>query len=97
MYRVQIGAFSVKENAENMLAKAKAAGFTDAFIKAEVISSTENIQPEAPKPTQKSVDELAREVLDGKWGNGYERKNRLQNAGYDYSAVQKKVNELLKN
>lgn len=32
IYRVQIGAFSVKENAENMLAKAKAAGFKDAFI-----------------------------------------------------------------
>lgn len=31
MYRVQIGAFSKKENAENCLAKAKAAGFTDAF------------------------------------------------------------------
>lgn len=32
LYRVQIGAFSVRENAENMLARAKAAGFTDAFI-----------------------------------------------------------------
>ena len=32
IYRVQIGAFSVKENAENQLAKAKAAGFTDAYI-----------------------------------------------------------------
>lgn len=32
IYRVQIGAFSVKENAEKQLAEAKAAGFTDAFI-----------------------------------------------------------------
>ena len=32
LYRVQIGAFSVKENAENMLARAKSAGFQDAFI-----------------------------------------------------------------
>lgn len=32
IYRVQVGAYSVKQNAENMLAKAKAAGFTDAFI-----------------------------------------------------------------
>lgn len=32
IYRVQIGAFSKKENAEKMLAKAKAVGFTDAFI-----------------------------------------------------------------
>ncbi|NLC25975.1 MAG: SPOR domain-containing protein, partial [Fastidiosipila sp.] len=33
LYRVQVGAYSVKANAEAMLAKLKAAGFTDAFIK----------------------------------------------------------------
>ncbi|WP_018213170.1 N-acetylmuramoyl-L-alanine amidase [Desulfitobacterium hafniense] len=32
-YRVQLGAFSVKANADAMLSKVKAAGFTDAFIK----------------------------------------------------------------
>lgn len=32
-YRVQIGAYSNKANAETQLAKAKKAGFTDAFIK----------------------------------------------------------------
>ncbi|MDR0292757.1 MAG: N-acetylmuramoyl-L-alanine amidase [Oscillospiraceae bacterium] len=35
LYRVQIGAFSIKENADAALAKVKAAGFTDAFIKTE--------------------------------------------------------------
>ena len=44
----------------------------------------------------KTVDELAQEVLDGKWGNGTERKERLTAAGYDYSAVQAKVNALVK-
>ena len=34
-YRVQIGAYSVKANAEAQLAKAKKAGFTDAYIKYE--------------------------------------------------------------
>ena len=43
----------------------------------------------------KSVEELAREVINGKWGNGANRKQRLTAAGYDYAAVQKKVNELL--
>lgn len=43
----------------------------------------------------KSADELAREVLQGKWGNGAERKKRLEAAGYDYAAVQKKVNQLV--
>lgn len=44
--------------------------------------------------TGKSVEEVAREVLAGKWGNGDDRKNRLTAAGYDYNAVQAKVNEL---
>ena len=35
LYRVQIGAFREKSNAENCLQKAKSAGFTDAFIKEE--------------------------------------------------------------
>ncbi len=46
---------------------------------------------------KKSVDEIAKEVIDGKWGNGSERKKRLKAAGYDYKAVQKRVNELIKN
>ena len=49
----------------------------------------------APAPT-KSVDELAKEVIDGKWGNNPERKKALTEAGYDYDAVQKRVNEMLK-
>lgn len=44
---------------------------------------------------RKTVEELAREVIAGKWGNGEERKIKLTNAGYDYSAVQAKVNEIL--
>jgi len=44
----------------------------------------------------KTVDELAREVIRGLWGNGIERKNRLTAAGYDYNTVQTRVNELLR-
>lgn len=49
MYRVQIGAYSKKENAEKCLAKAKAAGFTDAFIKAETVPTAEKTETETPK------------------------------------------------
>ncbi|MED4919435.1 SPOR domain-containing protein [Geobacillus thermodenitrificans] len=35
MYHVQIGAYSVKKNADKQLAKAKKAGFKDAFVKYE--------------------------------------------------------------
>ena len=39
---------------------------------------------------------VAKEVIAGKWGNGEDRKKRLQAAGYDYGAVQRKVNELMR-
>lgn len=80
LYKIQVGAFKVKANAEAMMKKLQAAGFS-AFITTE-------------EGVGKSVDELAREVLQGKWGNGAERKKRLEAAGYDYAAVQKKVNQL---
>lgn len=52
---------------------------------------------ETPKTSStKSVDEIAKEVIQGKWGNGEERKKKLTVAGYDYSVIQKKVNEILK-
>ena len=47
-------------------------------------------------PQKKSVDTIAKEVIQGKWGNGADRKNRLTKAGYNYAEVQKKVNQLLK-
>ena len=45
----------------------------------------------------KSIDEIAQEVLDGKWGSGAERRARLTSSGYNYALVQAKVNELVKN
>ena len=50
-----------------------------------------------PVPSDKpSNEEIAREVLDGKWGNGQDRVKRLTDAGYDYSEIQKIVNQLAK-
>lgn len=48
-----------------------------------------------PKPIKKTIDELAKEVIDGKWGNGKARADKLTAAGYDYQAVQDRVNEIL--
>lgn len=48
-----------------------------------------------PAPAKKTVDELAKEVIAGKWGAGDDRKNRLTKAGYNYQAVQNRVNQLL--
>lgn len=43
----------------------------------------------------KTVEQLAREVIAGKWGSGNERKRKLEQAGYDYAKVQCMVNRLL--
>lgn len=64
-----------------------------AFISAEewdVYAS----RTDAHAATPKTVDELAQEVIEGKWGNGTDRKAKLSAAGYDYAAVQAKVNEI---
>ena len=89
-YKVQVGAYSVKANADAMAKKLKAAGF-DTYI-----TTKSGTAVAADAPAKKSVDEIAREVIAGKWGNGATRKQKLTDAGYDYSAVQKRVNELLK-
>lgn len=47
------------------------------------------------QPQKKTVDEIAREVINGLWGNGEERKERLTKAGYNYSTIQKRVNKLM--
>lgn len=58
--------------------------------------------PTKPEPIQKpqnevkkSLEEIAREIIAGKWGNGTERQKKLTEAGYDYAKVQAKVNEIL--
>lgn len=56
-------------------------------------SSVSGVASSNPNPV-KSLDEVAKEVINGKWGNGSERKERLEAAGYVYSAVKERVNEL---
>ena len=56
-------------------------------------SSTGTNKPS--QPVKKSTDEIAREVINGKWGNGDVRENRLKAAGYDYQTIQNRVNEIL--
>jgi len=60
--------------------------YTDNTVKASKTTTT----------SKKSITAVAKEVIAGKWGNGDARKKALKAAGYDYDAVQKKVNELLK-
>lgn len=50
----------------------------------------------APAVNRKSNEEIAKEVIKGLWGVGQDRKTRLQAKGYDYNAIQKLVNQMLK-
>lgn len=68
------------------------AGYDYAAVQKEV----ERLLAKQKKPAKKSIDEVAREVIAGKWGNGAKRVYNLTKAGYNYVAVQKRVNEILK-
>lgn len=52
--------------------------------------------PTSTTTTKKSNEEIAKEVVAGKWGNGNARKTALTKAGYDYKTIQSLVNKLLK-
>lgn len=57
-------------------------------------------QKEESKPQtspKKSIEEIANEVIQGKWGNGEARKSMLKSAGYNYQEVQNKVNQILRS
>ncbi len=77
LYRVQVGAFSVKENAVNCvksLERAGMAGFITTAV-GKIVNLDRN----------KTIEEIADEVIAGKWGNGQDRINRLTKSGYDAS------------
>nr|DAQ88132.1 MAG TPA: peptidoglycan hydrolase [Caudoviricetes sp.] len=79
-------------NGSDRVNRLRAAGYDYDAVQSrvnEILSGTNS------KPSGKSIDEVAREVIRGDWGNGQDRKNRLERAGYDYNAVQRRVNELL--
>ena len=48
-----------------------------------------------PVPAKKTIEELANEVIEGKWDNGEERIKRLTEAGYNAKEVQDLVNKKL--
>lgn len=85
-YKIQIGAYSKKANADAMLTKVQKAGF-GAYI-------TDKGGQGVAEIVKKSNQEIAKEVLAGKWGNGTARKTALEKAGYNYSEIQKLVNAL---
>ena len=78
-------------NGEDRKNRLTAAGYKYSLIQSKV---NELMGASTPAPS-KSIDELAREVIQGMWGNGQDRKDRLTAAGYNYSEIQNKVNEMM--
>ena len=81
----QLGAYKILANAK----KSCPVGYNVYNRAGEVIYSNTT-------PNKKTNEQLAREVICGKWGNGAERKNRLESAGYNYYEIQKIVNKLMR-
>ncbi len=59
----------------------------------EDIHNIQSTTSEEEKP--KSNEDIADEVILGLWGNGADRKQRLEKEGYDYEAIQEIVNKKL--
>lgn len=91
LYYLQIGPYRNKTTAEDALRKVKTVGLNAIIIAAENVVDEEKTINTA----QKTVSEVAKEVISGKWGVGSERVKRLTEAGYDAKAVQAEVNKLL--
>ena len=108
IFKVQTDVFETRAEAATVAKKLAAAGLDNFILKTErwVTPEGEEAPEEPTKPEtpvlppetdKKTIEALAKEVIEGKWGNGTERKERLTEAGYDYREVQNKVNELLKS
>ena len=69
-------------------------GYIRGYARPKYDKEIETIQNTVPK---KSIDTIANEVIQGAWGTGNARKSALTKAGYDYAAVQAKVNEILES
>jgi N-acetylmuramoyl-L-alanine amidase CwlA len=79
----QIGAYKSLKNAK----KACKAGYSVFDWNGKAVYSV---------TTKKSITQVAKEVINGEWGNGQDRRDRLEAAGYNYTEVQNAVNKLLK-
>lgn len=90
------GYFVVVEGNYNDQVKKRTMSINGKYIRGFITPKyDDNTVVEPPKVSGKSIDAIAREVIAGVWGSGDKRKQALVSAGYDYSAVQKRVNEIL--
>lgn len=78
-------------NGQTRINRLKDAGYDPAKIQDIVNKKIQG----SYKPSKKTNEAIAREVIAGLWGNGSARKKKLEAAGYDYNTIQNLVNKLL--
>lgn len=69
---------------------------TDRLLRGDILLKEGSHVAVVVKSESKSLDDIAREVIAGKWGTGATRQQLLRAAGYNPSMVQARVNEILK-
>ncbi len=81
-------------NGADRMAKLKTAGYDAAAVQARVNEICGMSGAAGPAPAV-NIDAIARDVINGAYGNGQERMAKLKAAGYDAAAVQARVNQML--
>ena len=79
--------YSIWQNTSNLMINGKR--FDGNYLKRNFFTNPNIVE------NNKTIDDLANEVINGQWGNGQERIDRLSQAGYDYNVIQNRVNEII--
>lgn len=94
------GYFTVIEGNYSKAVKVRTVSINGRYIRGFIVPKyTDNSIPTAPNatPKDKTLNDVAHEVIAGNWGNNPERAEALRKAGWDPTKVQKKVTEILNN
>lgn len=91
------GYFEVTEGNYSNSVKKRTVSLNGKYIRGFIVPKydDETVTPVQQTHSGKTVDEIARECISGKWGNGEQRKKSVTAAGYDYDAVQARINAIV--
>lgn len=88
---------SIQESSDVVLTKFERPADQSDSVKKKRVSYGEVYYKKYANTTKLSIEEIAKEIIAGKYGDGTTRKQKLEAEGYNYSEVQAKVNELIKS
>lgn len=90
------GAFDGKYIIKQAKHQVSSYGYTTQIsLRVALAADLNNTNSSSSKNDNKNLDDIARAVIRGDYGNGSERKRKLAEAGYNYDEVQARVNEII--